>query len=62
MILSEDAAYIESFPPIAERIRAILNVKPKAITVTYPEKRDLADAPLWTDDYSDLFSVLKIPD
>jgi hypothetical protein len=61
MILSEDAAYIESFPPIAEQIRTILKAKPKALTVTYPEKLNLTDAPLWTDDYSDLFSVLKTP-
>jgi hypothetical protein len=61
MILSRDAAYIESFPPGAERVRAILKLKPKALTVTYPEELNLTDAPLWTDDYSDLFSVLKIP-
>jgi hypothetical protein len=61
MVLSRDAAYIESFPPIAEEIRTILKVKPKALTVTYPEELDLTGAPLWTDDYSDLFSVLKIP-
>jgi hypothetical protein len=61
MILSRDAAYIESFPPIAEQIRTTLRVKPKALTVTYPDELDLTDAPLWTDDYSDLLSVLKIP-
>jgi hypothetical protein len=61
MILSKDAAYFESFPPIAEQIRAILKVKPKALRVTYPEDLDLTDAPLWTDAYSDLFSVLRIP-
>ncbi len=61
MILSRNAGYIESLPPIAEEMRANLKVKPKAITVTYPEKLDLTDAPLWTDDFSDLFSVLKIP-
>ncbi len=61
MILSQDAAYIESFPPIAEQIRSILRAKPNALTVTYPEELDLTDAPLWTDDYSDLFSVLKVP-
>ena len=61
MILSKDAAYIESFPPLAERVRAILKVKPIALRVTYPEALNLTDAPLWTDTYSDLFSVLKIP-
>jgi hypothetical protein len=61
MILSRDAAYIESFPPIAEQVRVILKLKPKALTVTYPEELNLTNAPLWTDDYSDLFSVLKIP-
>jgi hypothetical protein len=61
MILSRDTAYIESFPPIAEQIRTTLRVKPRALTVTYPDELDLTDAPLWTDDYSDLLSVLKIP-
>jgi hypothetical protein len=59
MILSRDAGYIESFPPLAERIRTMLKVKPVALTLTYAGDVDLAGAPLWTDDYSDLFSVLK---
>ena len=61
MILSQDAAYIESFPPVAEQVRAILRLKPRGLTLTDPEELDLTDAPLWTDDYSDLFSVLRIP-
>jgi hypothetical protein len=61
MILSKDAAYIESFPPVAKRVRAMLKVKPEGLTLTYPKDLDLTGAPLWTDDYSDLFSVLKIP-
>ncbi len=61
MILSQDAAYIESFPPVAEQVRAILELKPRGLTLTDPEELNLTDAPLWTDDYSDLFSVLKIP-
>jgi spermidine synthase len=61
MILSKDAAYIESFPSVAERVRAMLRIKPKGLTLQYPKDLDLADAPLWTDDYSDLFSVLKAP-
>ncbi len=36
-------------------------MKPKALWVFYPEDLDLTNAPLWTDDYSDLFSVHKIP-
>jgi len=61
MILSVNAAYIESFPAVAEKVRAILNVKPQGLMLQYPEDLDLSDAPLWTDDYSDLFSVLKNP-
>jgi spermidine synthase len=61
MILSKNTAFIESFPPIVEQIRTLLNVKLKAIDVIYPEDLNLTDVPLWTDDYSDLFSVLKIP-
>jgi hypothetical protein len=61
MILSEDAAYIESFPPMAESIRVLLDLKPIGLMVRYPKDFDLTDAPLWTDDYSDLLSVLKTP-
>jgi hypothetical protein len=61
MILSQDAAYIEAFPPVAEQVRAILRMKPKGLTLTGPENLNLTNAPLWTDDYSDLISVLKAP-
>ena len=61
MILSQDAAYIESFPPVAEQVRAILKLKPRGLTLTDPEELNLTDAPLWTDDYSDLFSLLRVP-
>jgi spermidine synthase len=59
MILSRDADYFESFEPLAERVRAMLHVKPVALTLSYAHDVDLAEAPLWTDDYSDLFSVLR---
>jgi hypothetical protein len=39
----------------------MLKVKPVALTLTYARDVELADAPLWTDDYSDLLSVLKTP-
>jgi spermidine synthase len=61
MILSKDAGYIESFPPVAEQIRAILKVKPVALRLSYARDVNLEDAPLWTDDYSDLLSVLRTP-
>ncbi len=61
MILSRDTGYIESFPPLAEQVRAMLKVKPVALTLTYARDVELADAPLWSDDYSDLLSVLKTP-
>ena len=61
MILSHDSAYLSSFSQTAELVRGILKVKPEGLEVRYLEERDTADAPLWTDDYSDLFSVLKIP-
>ena len=61
MILSHDSAYLSSFSQTAELVRGILKVKPEALTVHYLEEQDTADAPLWTDEYSDLFSVLKIP-
>jgi hypothetical protein len=61
MILSRDDAYLDSLLPVAQQVRAILNVKPVALRVLYSEDVDLTDAPLWTDDYSDLLSVLRIP-
>jgi spermidine synthase len=61
MILSHDSAYLSSFSQTAELVRDILKVKPEALTVHYLEEQDTADAPLWTDDYSDLLSVLKMP-
>jgi hypothetical protein len=61
MILSKDAAYIESFSPIGEKFRAMLKVRPIGLTVHTAGDLDLTDAPLWTDDYSDLLSVLQIP-
>ena len=62
MILSRNADYFEPFEPLAERIRAMLQVKPIALTLTHARDVDLAGAPLWTDDYSDLLSVLrKVP-
>jgi spermidine synthase len=59
MILSRDADYFESFEPVAERVRGLLDVKSFALTLTYARDVDLSEAPLWTDDYSDLFSVLR---
>jgi len=62
MVLSKDAAYVESFPDVAELVRGILKVKPRALEVSFVGELAIGDAPLWTDDYSDLLSVLKIPD
>ena len=61
MILSKEAEYVEPFPPVAELVRGILEVRPEALKISYPGELELANAPLWTDDYSDLLSVLKIP-
>jgi len=61
MVLSKDAAYIGSFPSVVQRARARINAEPSALKVNRPQGYDLSDAPLWTDDYSDLFSVLRFP-
>ncbi len=60
IVLAREPGYVEAFPRIAARVRQILGVKPVAIRVTYPDDATLEDAPLWTDDYSDLLSVLEM--
>jgi hypothetical protein len=59
MVLSRDAGYFDPFPRLAERLRDMLGVNQKGLVVHYPDAERMRDAPHWTDDYSDLYSVIK---
>ena len=58
-IMSRDEAAIAAFQGSVVRRRSLAGVKDEEITTTYPSEADWQQAPIWTDDYSDLFSVLK---
>jgi hypothetical protein len=59
VVLSRDAAYIESLVAAVHGGREALGLRPRALRVIHPEPADLARTPLWTDDYSDLLRTLK---
>jgi hypothetical protein len=59
MVLSRDAGYFDPFPRFAERLREMLGVNQKGLAVHYPDAERVRDAPHWTDDYSDVYSVIK---
>jgi spermidine synthase len=59
VILSRDKARIEAFRGIVKQRRARANVTDEELNATYSDTVDWRHAPLWTDDYSDLFSALK---
>lgn len=59
MVLSRDADYLDAFPPLAEQLRGMLRVKPNGLAVHFPDAESVRDAPHWTDDYSDLYSVIR---
>ena len=61
MILSRNSQIVESFRAAAGQIRSDLKLRPIALRVSDAEALDLSSAPLWTDDYSDLLSVLRLP-
>jgi hypothetical protein len=59
MVLSRDAGYFDPFPRLAERLREMLGVNRQGLAVHHPDAERVRDAPHWTDDYSDLYSVIK---
>jgi spermidine synthase len=59
VVLSHDAAYIESLAAAVRGGREALGLRPRALRVIHPDPAALARIPLWRDDYSDLFSILK---
>jgi hypothetical protein len=59
MILNRDSAYINGFYRLLEQRRAELRLRPAGIFAVYPDASVVAGAPRWTDDYSDLLSVLN---
>jgi hypothetical protein len=59
MILSHDAEFINRFPKLLNKSRSEFGFKPTDLYGLYPKPDAIALAPRWTDDYSDLLSVLK---
>jgi hypothetical protein len=59
MVLSRDPDYLDVFPRLAERLCEMLRVSQKGLAVYFPDAESVHDAPLWTDDYSDLYSVIR---
>jgi hypothetical protein len=59
VVLSHDAAYIESLAAAVHGGREALGLRPRALRVIHPDPAGLAHIPLWRDDYSDLFRILK---
>ncbi len=59
VLLSRKASTLESFKTFALAQRDRLGLRHQALRMFSPSPETLADAPLWTDDYSDVFGVLK---
>jgi hypothetical protein len=59
VILNRDADYIDSFQDLIVQRRDSMDMSPMLLNATYPKPVDLRRAPVWTDDYSNLYSVLK---
>ena len=59
VILSANTRYLDGFPAAIKNRRTTMRVQPREFFLAYPDPERLSDAPLWTDDYSDLFSALK---
>ncbi len=59
VIASGDADYIAELPVVIERRRNAMRLRPGVFYVVDLAPEQVSAAPLWTDDYSDLFSALK---
>ncbi len=59
VILSADSTYLDAFPALVAQQRKAMRIPPGGLYLTYPKEDVVRAAPLWTDDYSDLFSALR---
>jgi hypothetical protein len=59
VILSANTEYLDGFPAAIKKRRGALRIPPRTFYLTNPEPDLVSAAPLWTDDYSDLFSALR---
>jgi spermidine synthase len=59
VLLSRDTERLRSVRSYVARLRESQGLKPEAIIVQAPESEVLDRAPVWTDDFSDIYSVLK---
>jgi spermidine synthase len=59
VVLSRDPAYVESLVAFGRERREGAGLAKRGLRFSKPDPAVLARAPLWTDDYSDLFSVVR---
>jgi len=59
VLLSADPRRLEQVAEMMRTRQRLMNLPPSHAKIAFPEEEDLRDVPLWTDDYSDLFSALK---
>jgi spermidine synthase len=59
LILSKNASYLDSLLFGVQEAAFERDPRVPDVTFAYPKEESVIDAPLWTDDYSDLFSVLR---
>ncbi len=59
VILSANTDYIDGFPAAIKERRKELGIRPRKLFLPKLEPDWVSAAPLWTDDYSDLFSALN---
>jgi spermidine synthase len=60
IVLSRDAGRIRSLEDFIERRREELRLNPQVIATQRLDDIALETGPLWTDDYSDLFGLLRV--
>jgi hypothetical protein len=59
VVFSRDEAHIKDYRRQVSMRRSRMRLKPDGVYTVYPDEYDWSDAPVWTDDFSDLFSVLS---
>jgi len=60
VILSADRGRLEQFPRLVRKTHRSMHTARAALYLTFPDPDLVNAAPLWTDDYSDLFSALNL--
>lgn len=59
MVLSAHPQQLQKLAATMRERTGLMNLPASHARISFPRKEELRDVPLWTDDYSDLFSALK---